>query len=181
MSAWENNEKFDMGIIIGMDSGTVREIIHGLDLQKKVVIGSVNSSVCLMISGYADDVQVVLDKCAEEGALKSIRMNQPIAYHNDFIAPYCRAYIDFCSQTEYSDPIVPIVSAFDQRLLIHKEDLIEENIKNLTSPMRWDLTIRKLQELEVTAFYDTSINGAIRKFSRWNKRKSTFYTIHDFL
>lgn len=181
MSAWTNNEKLDMGIIIGMDNDTVREIIHSLDLQKRVVIGSVNSSVCVMISGYADDVQTVLDKSAEEGALKSIRMNQPIAYHNEFIAPYCRQYIDFCSSIEYNDPIVPIISAFDQHMITQKEDLIEENIKNLTSPMRWDLTINKLQELGVTAFYDTSINGAIKKFTRWNKRKSVFYTIHDVL
>lgn len=180
-SAWENNEKLDMGIIIGMDSETVREIIYGLDLQERVVIGSVNSSVCLMISGYVDDVQTVLNKSAEEGALKSIRMNQPIAYHNNFIAPYCKEYIDFCSKAEYHDPIVPVVSTFDQKLITQKEDLIDENIKNLTSPMRWDLTINKLQELGVTAFYDTSVNGAIKKFTRWNKRKSVFYTIYDVL
>lgn len=181
MSARENNEILDMGVIIGLDNETVQDIIYGLDMQKRVVIGSVNSSICIMISGYADAVQAVLDKSAEEGALKSIRMNQPIAYHNNFIVPYCQAYVDFCSQTEYSDPIAPIVSALDQRLLTKKEDLIEENIKNLTSPMRWDLTINKLQELGVTAFYDTSINGAVKKFTKWNKRKSVFYTIYDVL
>lgn len=180
-SAWDNGETLDMGVIIGMDSETVQEIICGLDMQKRVVIGSVNSSYCIMISGYADSVQAVLDKSAGEGAIKSIRMNQPIAYHNSFISPYCREYVDFCSQTEYSDPAVPIVSSLDQRLMTAKEDLIEENIRNLTTPMRWDLTIKKLQELGVTEFYDTSINGAVKKFTKWNKRKSVFYTIYDVL
>ena len=59
------------------------------------------------------------------------------------------------------------------------EEIREEQIKDIITPMRWDLSIAKMEELGVTEFYDTSADGAIKKFSRLKKRSSKIYTYAD--
>ena len=46
--------------------------------------------------------------------------------------------------------------------------------------MRWDLTLKKMEELGVKEFFDISANGAIKKFSRVSK-KCRIYTLEDIL
>ena len=58
-------------------------------------------------------------------------------------------------------------------------DLRKENCINILNPIRWDLAVKKLEDLGVTEFYDVSANGAVGKFSRINKRKSRIYTFDE--
>lgn len=169
----------DMGTIIGLDADTTQEIIDGLALQDSVVIGSVNSLICVMISGYKTAVEQVLEKALAEGALKAIQMNLPVAFHNTIVAPYCKDFIDFCEAQDFADSAIPVVSSVDQRIITSGNDLRYENQSNIIKQMRWDLTIKKLQDLGVTEFYDISASFDVKKFSRWNKKKSKFFTYLD--
>ena len=54
-----------------------------------------------------------------------------------------------------------------------------ENQRNVMTPIRWDLALRKLEELGVTAFYDVSANGAVKKFSRLRSRKCKIHSLQD--
>lgn len=169
----------DMGTIIGLDADTTQEIIDGLALQDSVMIGSVNSLICVMISGYKTAVEQVLEKALAEGALKAIQMNLPIAFHNTFVQPYCNDFMAFCDNQEFVDSAIPVVSSFDQRIIIKGAELRCENQFNMTKQMRWDLTIKKMQDLGVTEFYDVSASCDVKKFSKWDKKKSKFFTYLD--
>ena len=57
---------------------------------------------------------------------------------------------------------------------LHKEEQI-----NVITPMQWALSIAKMEELGVTDFFDTSADGAIKKFSRLKKRSSKIHTYMD--
>lgn len=179
MELQQNGIDLDMGTIIGLDSETVQEIINGEGKQSEVVIGSVNSSICVMISGHREAVECVLEKAIQEGAIKAIQMKLPVAFHNQYIEPYCASFQKFCSEVPYADPPVPVVSVIDQRLMTTGADLLYENQVNVIKQMRWDMTIKKMQDLGVTEFYDLSADCAVRKFSKWDKKKSKFYTFLD--
>ncbi|MGN0593637.1 MAG: ACP S-malonyltransferase [Hominimerdicola sp.] len=175
----QSGNSLDMGIIIGMDAETVKDLIHDTNETNHVVLGSVNSNICVMISGYVEGVEHVLDAAVQEGALKAIKMNTGIACHSPFITPYVQEFTDIISKTVYSDPKYPIVSVFSQKLMITAEELHEEEKINLTTPMQWELAMAKMEELGVTDFFDTSADGAIKKFSRLKKRSSKIHTYKD--
>ena len=175
----QSGNALDMGVIIGMDAASVKDLIQAAGESERVVIGSINSKICVMISGYEEGVVHVLDAAVQEGALKAIQMHAGIAYHTPFIAPYVAEFTDCIRETAYSDPKYPIVSVFENHLMTTGEELHKEEQINVITPMQWALSIAKMEELGVTDFFDTSADGAIKKFSRLKKRSSKIHTYMD--
>lgn len=176
----ESGEKQDMGTIIGMSIDEVNELIAEKQFSAEdVIVGSANSRICTMISGRKEKVSELLDAAQEAGAIKVIPFNIGLAYHHPMIAKHSNKYVQFCGSGEYHAPKYPVLSIFDGRIMTEGEDLKKENQINILNPIRWDLAVKKLEELGVTEFYDVSANGAVGKFSRINKRKGRIYTFDE--
>lgn len=176
----EAGESQDMGTIIGMGIDDVNELIEENNFSSdEVMVGSANSRICTMISGRKEIVLKLLDVAQTAGAIKVIPFNIGLAYHHPMIAKYSDEYVSFCESGDYYAPEYPVLSIFDGRIMTTGEDLKKENCINILNPIRWDLALKKLEELGVTEFFDVSANGAVGKFSRINKRKSRIYTFDE--
>ena len=174
-----NNKNLDMGVIIGLDVDFVRELISKFHFENKVFIGSINSKVYTLITGEADSVALVLKAASDEGAMKSIKMNVGISYHCPLIAPYCCEYNSFCATGKYNDPDYPIISAYDHRIMTSADDLKQENCINVPSPLRWDLTFHRLEEIGITEFFDMSADCTIKRFSRCECKSTKIFAHTD--
>ena len=176
----DSGENQDMGTIIGMGIDEVNELIEEKHCSPDdVMVGSANSRICTMISGKRDSVIQLLDAAQEAGAIKVIPFNIGLAYHHPMIAKHSDEYVSFCESGEYKAPEYPVMSIFDGRIMTDGNDLRKENCINILNPIRWDLAVKKLEDLGVTEFYDVSANGAVGKFSRINKRKVRIYTFDE--
>ncbi len=176
----DSGENQDMGTIIGMGIDEVNELIEEKHFSPDdVMVGSANSRICTMISGKRDSVIQLLDAAQEAGAIKVIPFNIGLAYHHPMITEHSDEYVSFCESGEYKAPEYPVMSIFDGRIMTDGNDLRKENCINILNPIRWDLAVKKLEDLGVTEFYDVSANGAVGKFSRINKRKSRIYTFDE--
>ena len=176
----DSGENQDMGTIIGMGIDEVNELIEEKHFSlDDVTVGSANSRICTMISGKRDSVIQLLDAAQEAGAIKVIPFNIGLAYHHPMIAKHSDEYVSFCESGEYKAPEYPVMSIFDGRIMTDGNDLRKENCINILNPIRWDLAVKKLEDLGVTEFYDVSANGAVGKFSRINKRKGRIYTFDE--
>lgn len=173
------NVHYDMGVIIGIEPDVVREMIRACGFSDEVVIGSVNSFMCVMISGLAEAVDVVLERALSEGALRVNLLHTKMAFHHPVMERYAADYISFCGQGVYDNPRYPIISIFDQSIMTTKQEIMRENQVNIVSPIRWDKTIDHLQELGVTEFFDISANGAAQKFSRVRRHSAKIYHYLD--
>ncbi|MBE6876077.1 MAG: ACP S-malonyltransferase [Ruminococcus sp.] len=174
-----NHQHLDMGVIIGLDYQSVQDIFKGRFSPDEVIVGSANSIICTMITGQAEAVEKALALCLEEGALKVKRFETGVAYHHPCMKQYSKEYNDFCGSIAYHNPDYPIISVFDNRIMTEGAEIMRENQLNVYTPIRWDLTLKKLTELGVTEFFDVSANGAVNKFSRINKRKGRIYTLEE--
>ncbi|MCR5600737.1 MAG: ACP S-malonyltransferase [Ruminococcus sp.] len=174
----EHGEKLDMGVVIGFSYDDISELFAGRFSPDELIIGSGNSKFHVMISGKADAVQKALDFALSEGAIKAFGFGTGVAYHHPLMKKYSQEYVDFCASTRYSAPVYPILSIFDREIMTTGEQVLRENQLNVYTPIRWDLAIKKLEELGVTEFFDVSANGAVSKFSRVS-RKCKIYTLED--
>jgi malonyl CoA-acyl carrier protein transacylase len=95
------------------------------------------------------------------------------------IAPYCLEYNSFCATGKYNDPDYPIISVYDRRIMTSADDLRQENCINVPSPLRWDLTLCRLEELGVTEFFDMSADCGIKKFSKCECRSAKIFAHID--
>ena len=176
----ENGIKLDMAIIIGFTYEDLKEMLSGRFSDDELVIGSTNSSFHLMISGRAEAVGKAVELCISEGALKAFSLNTETAFHHPMMEQYSTEYIGLCSRLSYKKPEYPLISVFDQSVLSTVDEIKKENLYNVCTPMRWDLALKRLEELGVKEFFDISPNGAIKKFSRVG-RKCRIYTLEDII
>lgn len=174
----EKGIKLDMGIIIGFHYDELKEIFKGKFSSDELVIGSGNSSFHVMISGRAEAVEKAIALCLEEGAIKAFKMNTGTAFHHPLMEQYSSEYISLCNKLEYKEPEYPIISVFDHTVIKTVDEIRKENLLNVFTPMRWDLALKKMEELGVKEFFDISANGAINKFSRVSRR-CRVYTLED--
>ena len=174
----EHDEKLDMGIVIGFSYSDIEELFDGKFSPDELVIGSGNSKFHVMVSGKASTVEKALLLCQNEGAIKAFSFGTGVAYHHPIMKKYSQEYVDFCASTTYKAPTYPILSIFDREGMTTGEQVLRENQLNVYTPIRWDLAVKKLEELGVTEFFDVSANGAVSKFSRVS-RKCKIYTLED--
>ena len=174
----KNNEKLDMGIVIGFSYSDIEEMFKDKFSPDEIVIGSGNSRFHVMVSGRADAVERALLLCQNEGAIKAFSFGTGVAYHHPVMKKYSQEYVDFCGSIEYNAPVYPILSIFDREIMTEGRQVMRETQLNVYTPIRWDLAIKKLEELGVTEFFDVSANGAVSKFSRVS-RKCKIYTLED--
>jgi len=175
----QHDMKLDMGIIIGMSYDEAKEYLAERFSEDDLIVGSGNSTFHVMISGKADAVEDALGYALEGGALKAFSFGTGVAYHHPVMQAYTKEYNDFCASVVYNDPAYPMISGFDCRMISTGSEVMRENIINCHTPIRWDLALKKLEELGVTEFFDVSANGAVKKFSRVNKRKCKIYTLEE--
>ena len=176
----ENGIKLNMGIVIGFPYEDLKELLSGQFSSDELVIGSSNSSFHNMISGKADAVEKAIELCINEGAIKAFTMNTGTAFHHPLMEQYSTEYIKLCMNLDYKEPNYPLISVFDQSVIKTVDEIRKENQLNVCNPMRWDLALKKLEELGVKEFIDVSANGAIKKFSRVS-RKCKIYTLEDVI
>lgn len=174
----ERGEKLDMGVVIGFSYDDITELFNGKFSPDELMIGSGNSKFHVMICGKADAVEKALSLCQEEGAIKAFSFGTGVAYHHPSMINYSKEYVDFCGSLKYSVPVYPILSIFTGDVMTTGEQVLKENQLNVYTPIRWDLSIKKLEEMGVTEFFDVSANGAVKKFSRVG-RKCKIYTLED--
>ena len=174
----EHDQKLDMGIVIGFSYSDIEELFADKFSPDELVIGSGNSKFHVMVSGKASAVEKALLLCQNEGAIKAFSFGTGVAYHHPIMKQYSQEYVDFCASTEYSAPTYPILSIFDREVMTTGQQVLRENQLNVYTPIRWDLAVKKLEELGVTEFFDVSANGAVSKFSRVS-RKCKIYTLED--
>ncbi len=175
----DNSLDTDIGVVIGFSYDEMTELLKDRFSQDDLIVGSGNSKFHTMLCGKTDALKKALEYCVQEGAIKTLRFNAGLAFHHPFMKQYAGEYIDFCGSVPYNDPLYPILSVFNCRVLTTAGEVLKENQLNVYTPIRWDLAIKKLEESGVKEFYDISANGAVKKFSRIS-RKCKIYTIEDF-
>ena len=171
-------EKLDMGVVIGFSYDDITELFKDRFSPDELIVGSGNSKFHVMICGKSGAVEKALSLCHEEGAIKAFSFGTGVAYHHPSMINYSKEYVDFCCSLNYSAPVYPILSIFTGDVMTTGEQILRENQLNVYTPIRWDLSVKKLEEMGVTEFFDISANGAVKKFSRVG-RKCKIYTLED--
>lgn len=174
----DSGEQLDTGIIVGFSRDDLSQLLEAHFTSEELVIGSSNSSFHSMITGKAAAVEQAVALCVQEGALKAFRLGTGTAFHHKIMQTYSKDSIAICRGLIYHDPVYPMISVFDQRVLQTAADVARENQINIYTPMRWDLALKTAEQLGATTFYDLSANGSLSKISRVG-RKCKIYTCKE--
>ncbi len=175
--ASKSKEQYGMGVIIGLDYETVNSLIVNNTQEGRLAVSSINSETFIVVSGFLSEVKTMLQKSAEEGAIKNILLDVPCAFHSSLMKEYSEPYFSNLQSLKFKNINIPIVSVYSQKIITAAEDIYNEQKRNFLEPMKWKQTIKSLENAGVTEFWDMSTLAAVKKASRLNNPDSKFKTI----
>lgn len=173
-------KKCDLGmaIIVGL---TVNEIEKLINAYKNVKIASENSDYCIIITGLTKNLNLVLEKATEEGALNAKMLDVPFAYHYGIKSKEFNNYINTIEKIELNKPKIAIMSVYNQQKMNTVSLLKNELARNVFTQMQWKNTIQHLEKSKISVFWDISFNSSISKITALEEESSEFYSYNLLL
>lgn len=157
-----------MAAIIGLDEAVVEETCASI--EESVVAANYNSPNQLVISGSDEGVNKAIELLKGKGAKMAIKLAVGGAFHSPFMEPAKRELEEVINAAPLHDPICPIYQNVTAQPSTDHNIIKTNLISQLTSPVRWTQTIRKMIADGASSFSEvgpgTVLQGLIKRIDR---------------
>ncbi|MGH3449700.1 MAG: ACP S-malonyltransferase, partial [Haloechinothrix sp.] len=126
---------------------------HGLDAANQ------NGAGQIVASGSADAITEIVAEPLAGTKVRELKVAG--AFHTEYMASARHALEAHAAGIAVRDPIRPLLSNADGRVVTGGADYLGRLIAQVTSPVRWDLTMAKLAELGVTSTVELAPGGTL--------------------
>lgn len=167
-----------MAAIIGLPDEQVVEICQEISSNEApslegragggvVVAANFNCPGQVVISGEIDAVETACVALKEAGARRALRLPVGGAFHSPLMAPAAEALAEAIRKTEFRKPFCPIYQNVTAKPSMNPEEIRENLLKQLTSPVRWTQSVQNMIADGASEFYEFGpgdvLKGMIRK------------------
>ncbi|KMS83349.1 ACP S-malonyltransferase [Streptomyces regensis] len=132
---------------------------HGLEAANR------NGAGQIVASGSAQAIETIVAEPMEGTKVRPLQVAG--AFHTRFMAPAEEALRTHVAGITPADPVRPLLSNADGAVVTSGEDYLERLVGQVTRPVRWDLTMRGLADLGVTATAELppagTLTGLVRR------------------
>lgn len=154
-----------MAAVLGLDDNKVEEICSQID--GVVVAANYNCPGQLVISGKKDDVAKACELMKEAGAKRALPLQVGGGFHSPCMQPAKEELEKAIRATVFSKPVCPVYQNVDGKPYTDVENIKNNLIAQLTSPVRWTQTVRNMSADGATEFVElgpgTVLQGLIKK------------------
>ena len=153
-----------MAAVLGLDDNKVEEICSQID--GVVVAANYNCPGQLVISGKKDDVAKACELMKEAGAKRALPLQVGGGFHSPCMQPAKEELEKAIRATVFSKPVCPVYQNVDGKPYTDVENIKNNLIAQLTSPVRWTQTVRNMAADGATEFVElgpgTVLQGLIK-------------------
>jgi [acyl-carrier-protein] S-malonyltransferase len=159
-----------MAAVLGLDGAALDEICREAAQGEVVSPANLNSPGQVVIAGSAAAVARAVEMAKGRGAKRAIMLNVSAPFHCALMKPaQDRLSVDL-NATHVEDPQVPLVNNVGAQVVIFAR-LIREGLKQqVTAPVRWEESIRRLRREGVELFVEVGpgkiLSGLVRQIDR---------------
>ena len=154
-----------MAAVLGLDDNKVEEICS--QINGVVVAANYNCPGQLVISGKKDDVAKACELMKEAGAKRALPLQVGGGFHSPCMQPAKEELEKAIRATVFSKPVCPVYQNVDGKPYKDVENIKNNLIAQLTSPVRWTQTVRNMAADGATEFVElgpgTVLQGLIKK------------------
>lgn len=134
-----------MAAIIGLPDEKVEEVCQEVsDGGKTVVPANYNCPGQLVISGENEGIMEACDKLKTAGAKRALPLKVGGAFHSPLMQPAKDELQAAIERTTFSDPKCPVYQNVDGKAHEEAADIKRNLIAQLTSPVRWTLSVQNM-------------------------------------
>jgi len=166
-SACEMNPS-TMAAIIGLDNEIVEKVCDSIDAV--VVPANYNTIGQVVISGSHEGIDQAIELLKEKGARRALKLPVGGAFHSPLMEPAREKLAEAISAAPISTPSCPIYQNADALPHTDPDEIRENLVAQLTSPVKWTQTIQNMIEDEAGEFIESGpgkvLQGLIKKVDR---------------
>src|SRR5690606_22820456 len=124
----------------------------------------------LVISGSMNGITIACEKLKALGARRALVLQVGGAFHSPLMSPAKEELQDAIMNTHFNNPTCPIYQNVDAHPYIDPGMIKQNLINQLTAPVRWTQTIRKMVENGATEFTEVGpgsvLQGLVKKINK---------------
>ena len=132
-----------------------------------VIAANFNCPGQVVISGEIDAIDAACVALKEAGARRALRLPVGGAFHSPLMAPAAEALAEAIRKTEFRKPFCPIYQNATAKPSMNPDEIRENLLKQLTSPVRWTQSVQNMIADGANEFYEFGpgdvLKGLIRK------------------
>lgn len=177
MEAAGQEHRGGMAAVIGLDAAAVERVCTWAQAETGGVVGIANdnSPGQIVVSGDHVTLKETAALAKEEGARRFIHLAVSVAGHSPLMASAAQALRGVLASTPIRRSKTPVVANVGARPIEEPEDIRQELVAQLTSPVRWVESVRYMIAQGVDTFVEVGpgdvLRGLIRRIDGGVKRK----------
>ena len=165
--ACENNPG-TMAAVLGLENEIVEKVCQKVD--GIVVAANYNCPGQLVISGEIKSIESACEKLKENGARRALVLPVGGAFHSPLMEEAKKELEDAIHKTVFSAPICPIYQNVNGLPFSSEEEIKNNLILQLTSPVKWTHSVDKMIKDGASEFIEVGpgkvLQGLVRKINR---------------
>ncbi len=167
MSRAGNEQKGTMAAILGLSDETVLQFCNETSQDAEVVVpANFNSPGQVVISGSVQAVKQAMELADKAGAMKTVELNVSGAFHSPLMSSAKSAMIEALGETELNPARFPVVMNVTAEATTEPDQILENLISQLDSPVRWTETIETLREGGAESFVEVGPGRVLQGLNR---------------
>ena len=155
-----------MASIIGISVEALRDVC----VLTGAEIANLNCPGQIVISGYKEKVEECMRLAVEKGAKKAIPLNVSGAFHSSLMKEAAEKFKIDLEKTGFSSPKIDIISNVTADYERSPEEIKDNLVKQLYSPVRWEESVRKIAGEGVDTFFEIGpgkvLKGLLRRIDQ---------------
>jgi len=157
-----------MAAILGLENSIIEDICSGID--GIVVAANYNCPGQVVISGEINAVKAACEKLSEAGARRALILPVGGAFHSELMSDAKDELTKAINETSFSSPICPIYQNVNGLPEISVDNIKNNLISQLTSPVKWTQSVNKMIEDGCMNFIEIGpgkvLQGLVKKINR---------------
>ncbi|MDP2911886.1 MAG: ACP S-malonyltransferase [Candidatus Omnitrophota bacterium] len=162
-----------MASILGFSVEDLQEVCK----ESNAEIANLNSPGQIVISGKKESVQKAMALAEQKGAKKCILLNVSGPFHSSFMKDAAGEFKKELDKTKFSNPRVPIVANVTADYEKSAEEIRENLVKQIYSPVRWEESVRRISQQGAAVFFEIGPGKVLKGLLRRINPELTVYNI----
>jgi len=142
-----------MAAVLGLDDAIIESICASIE-EEIVVPANYNYPGQLVISGTLKGIEIAAEKLKEAGARNVLKLKVGGAFHSPVMESAKMELAKAIEATPFKEPPCPIYQNVTGKPTQDPEEIKQNLIAHLTSPVRWTQTIENMVEDEARTFIE---------------------------
>jgi len=154
-----------MAAVLGLEAEVVGEACRqaGEETGKVVQVANYNSPGQTVVSGEQEALEKAMELARYKGARRVVRLAVSIASHSRLMESAARGLRQAIEDVVFQEAKIPVVANVTAKPLRNPEEVREELVKQLISPVRWVDSVRYMLNHGVTTFVEIGPGDVLSK------------------